>query len=101
MGMFNYKNYNTAHVTYLVSSSYKLAIYATQERFLDWAVFWHLNYLLSIQTKLITLLMLLMKAGVILQWKNSGYLRNMSIQEVFIAFPVRLQETLRQDLVLS
>ncbi|HFD1480757.1 TPA: hypothetical protein ACF1J0_005046 [Escherichia coli] len=28
MGMFNYKIYNAAHVTYLVSSSYKLAIYS-------------------------------------------------------------------------
>ncbi|HFP0520735.1 TPA: hypothetical protein ACHK89_005038 [Escherichia coli] len=101
MGLFNYKDYHQAQITGLISASYNIAVYANTGKVLGLGSFLVSGYLQSTQIGLIILPMFLMKAGVILQWKNSGYLRNMSIQEVFIAFPVRLQETLRQDLVLS
>ncbi|EOO5508211.1 hypothetical protein F8009_RS20510 [Escherichia coli] len=97
MGLFNYKDYHQAQITGLISASYNIAVYANTGKVLGLGSFL-VSRLFAKHPDRIDYSTDVLNEG----WRDiTGYLRNMSIQEVFIAFPVRLQETLRQDLVLS
>ncbi|HGU5331303.1 TPA: hypothetical protein KC785_005182 [Escherichia coli O146] len=101
MGLFNYKDYHQAQITGLISASYNIAVYANTGKVLGLGSFLVSRLFAKHPDRIDYSTDVLNEGWRDIQWKNSGYLRNMSIQEVFIAFPVRLQETLRQDLVLS